>query len=240
MLVRPSRDTVGRIVSCDLRLGNRTWLYAEQNADAIDRNWTAALENNPNYFNGIIHLIDVMESSDHHVGARLLRTDFKSYLFWRMNGWQEAGVLDGFGSALLRSSEGDILLGRQRPGHVNAGLTYLPGGFIDARDVRDDGSVDLAGSITRELAEETGLGAGELKTETGYFLTQTGPHVSFAAPITSALSTHDLKERIEDHIRAGAAPELAGIVVIKQLCDLDGLAMAHYARVLVTALLSAV
>ena len=227
-----------RLARCELDAGSGVWRYAKNNKREIDSHWDAAKSHHPAYFNGVIFLIDALECGTDAIQARLLKTDFKSYLFWRDNGWPEAGVLDGFGSALIRSCDGAIVLGRQNAGHVNSGLTYLPGGFIDARDVREDGVVDIAACIGRELIEETGLGIGDLDAEPGYFVTRTGPHVSFAKPYTSRLDAKTLMQKIESHIRADAGAELSGVVAVRQLRDLDGLEMAHYARVLVTALLS--
>jgi 8-oxo-dGTP pyrophosphatase MutT (NUDIX family) len=235
---RSQKESVRRIARSDLRVGDGRWAYAEAHAASIESGWIAAKRTTPNYFNGIIHLIDAYGAEGDTISARLLRTDFKSYLFWRLSGWPDAGVLDGFGSALLRSADGDVILGRQRDGHVNGGLTYLPGGFIDARDVRGDATIDLDASVRRELLEETGIGPDAVTADAGYYLTETGPHMSIAVPLRSHLSTCDLIRRIADHIRREADPELAGAVAVRRLSDLDRLPMAHYARVLLTSLLA--
>lgn len=237
MIERPQKDFVRHIARCDLRVGDSRWAYAEAHADSIELGWIDAKRTTPAYFNGVIHLLDSYEDQGDAISARLLRTDFKSYLCWRLSGWPDAGVLDGFGSALLRSADGDVILGKQRVGHVNGGLTYLPGGFIDARDVRGDGSIDLDASVRRELLEETGIGSDTVSADAGYYLTETGPHVSIAVPFRSHLSTRDLTERIKDHIRTDPDPELADVVIVRRLSDLDRLPMAHYARVLLTSLL---
>ena len=237
MIERPQKDSVRHIARCNLRVGDDLWAYAEANADSIDAGWIDAKRTTPAYFNGVIHLIDSYEDHGDAISARLLKTDFKSYLFWRLSGWPDAGVLDGFGSALLHSADGDVILGKQSPGHLNGGLTYLPGGFIDARDVRGDGTIDLDASVRRELFEETGIGPEAVTADVGYYLTETGPHVSIAVHYRSHLSTRDLTERIKDHIRTDPDPELADVVVVRRLNDLDGLPMADYARVLLTSLL---
>ncbi len=239
MLSRPASSTVRWIKRCALHGGDGIWQYARTNAAAIDRHWDAARLVNAGYFNGVIHLIDDMTFDGAALSARLLRTDFKSYLYWRHRGFEEAGVLDGFGSALIRSASGTIILGRQRPGNINAGLSYLPGGFIDARDAASDGTIDLAASVWRELAEETGLGPDDLVAGEGYYLTCDGAQVSLALPVTARLSTSDLMDKIDRHLAADPDPELAGIVAVREAADIDGLAMAPYARVLVSHLLSA-
>lgn len=142
---------------------------------------------------------------------------------------------DGFGSALIRSREGYVILGRQRPGNINEGLAYLPGGFIDPRDVADDQSIDIASSVARELAEETGLSADDLVAGNGFVVSQVAAHVSFAVPYTSPLGADDLAARIRAHIAADSNPELEDVVVLTSPADMEGLAMAHYARVLLSS-----
>jgi ADP-ribose pyrophosphatase YjhB (NUDIX family) len=233
-----THDSVARVTGVVLRTSDRHWDYARTHAVAIDEGWLRASTDNPNFFNGVIHLIDEMEITGGLLQARLLRTDFKSYLHWREAGFPQSGVRDGFGSALILSSDGAILLGRQREGNVNGGLAYLPGGFIDARDVDAEGHIDIAASIARELAEETGLGAAGVTALPGFIVTQTGAHVSIAVTYRATETAEALKTRIEKFIAADSASELTEMVVIRCIKDLDGLAMPAYARVLLTSLLS--
>jgi 8-oxo-dGTP pyrophosphatase MutT (NUDIX family) len=170
--------------------------------------------------------------------ARLLATDFKSYLHWREAGFPDAGVIDGFGSALIKSSDQAFLLGRQRAGNINGGLTYLPGGFIDGRDVDAAGRIDIAASIAREIEEETGLTLAEFDVEPGFLVTQVPAHLSMAVSYVAKSDASSLKARIEQHIAADPASELTEIVIVRRAADLQGLAMPHYARVLVTWLLA--
>lgn len=238
MLTYPATDTVHRIDFCDLRLSGAAWAYAHSNREAIERGWQSALYKNPAYFNGVVHLIDRLERDAHGISAGLLRTDFKSYLHWREAGYPEAGVLDGFGSALLIASDGAIVLGRQRAGNVNGGLAYLPGGFIDADDVLAEGRIDIAASIAREVCEETGLTPADLIAKSGFLLTETGAHVSFAIAYDAPENAASLKARIERHIAADPGSELIEAVIVRGAADLTGLAMPRYARVLIHWLLS--
>ncbi len=162
-------DRVVRVASLSLRVSSGHWQYADHHRDAIDAHWKLAVKANPSFFDGVIHVVDRLEAGENYIEARLIATGFKNFLYWRDEGFPaEGGVRDGFGSALIRSCEGHVLLGRQRPGNINAGLAYLPGGFIDSRDVKAGGVIDMAASIERELREETGLGLDDLTAEPGF------------------------------------------------------------------------
>ena len=233
-----SAGTVEKIDTCNLCTGQGVWTYARDHEAAIETHWHEAKAAAPYFFNGVIHLIDDMRVEAGVLHAQLLRTDFKSYLYWRDQGYPDAGVLDGFGSALLRSSDGAIMLGRQRPGNINGGLVYLPGGFIDQRDIAAGGSVDLAGSIAREVLEETGLALSDLNRRPGYYLTCSKAQVSIAAEFVSGLKATPLKDTIEQHIATDTHSELTEVFVIRSFADLVGLDMPQYARVLVADLLA--
>lgn len=228
-----------RIAHADLRAGGFVWHWAQERQDAIDRHWQEESRRNANYFNGTIYLIDVLaiDEQSASVTARFLKTDFKSYLYWRDLGYPDADVLDGFGSGLILAQDGAVILGRQQPGNINSGLAYLPGGFIDGRDVTAEGNIDIAASVRREIREETGLSENELTPGTGLLLTLHKAHVSFAITFRSHLEAGDLQAKIASHIACEANPELADAVVVRDRSDMRGLEMPGYARVLLSALL---
>lgn len=232
-------DTGGRVVGvdrCDLRLTGERWAFADRHGSEIDAHWAQRKADNPAFFNGALHLMTRHVMEEGVFRAEFVRTDFKSFLYWRETGAPDRSVADAFGSALLRSAEGHVLLGRQRPGNINGGLAYLPGGFIDARDVVEDGAIDIEASIVRELAEETGLEPAALERTPGFILTFLGPLVSIAAEFRSPLPVEELCAAISAHIAAEADPELAEMVVVRSARDLDGLDVAAYASVLLPAL----
>src|SRR5689334_20874934 len=105
-------EGVRAVRKCRLRVGGDVWPFAKRYAEEIDAHWATATETNPRYFNGVVHLVDDAFVEDEAFKATLVRTDFKSYLFWRSQGFPEAGVLDGFGSGILRSADGSLVLGR--------------------------------------------------------------------------------------------------------------------------------
>jgi 8-oxo-dGTP pyrophosphatase MutT (NUDIX family) len=229
---------VERVETCRLVVGGRRWAFADEHAAEIDAHWVARSANNPQLFNGRIHLLVASRLSGGHFEGELMRIEFKSYLYWRDRGFPDGSVRDAFGSALIRSAEGHVLLGRQREGNINAGLVYLPGGFIDGRDVGADGVVDLVGSVLREVEEETGLGRDEIAVVPGHWLTLTGPLVSIAVEVISPLPGEVLAERVRAHLAGDPNSELTGIVIAKGKSDIAQLAMPDYTPLLLDKLLA--
>lgn len=227
-----------RVSACNLRLDLEPWLYALQNAAAIEAHWQASLATHPHYFNGTVHLARDYTISDGRLTARFLRTDFKSYLHWREHGYQAAGTYDAFGSAILRSLEGHILLGRQHKG-INAGRIYLPGGFIDTRDVTSASTIDIAASITREIAEETHLDLAGLTIQPGFLIVRDGPLLAICMELRAPQPACALRAEILASLAADSDPELAGIVIVRTPSDMTGLDVIPYSAIAVRALLSA-
>lgn len=232
-------DSVTKISSCSLRVSRNQWKFAETNADAINAHWRHIKQSNPNYFNGVIHLIDGVASVDGAFEASLLKTDFKSYLYWRAEGFPDAGVLDGFGSALIRTDDGCIMLGRQRHGNVNGGLAYAPAGFIDAQDVDAEGVIHIERSALREATEETGIESGALARDGDFYLTRSKAQLSIAVPFRAPMPSTEFVRRASQHITASADSELDAIIPVANADDIQNLAMPQYMRTLLDALFSA-
>jgi 8-oxo-dGTP pyrophosphatase MutT (NUDIX family) len=222
-------DGVMRLSSCRLQVTQASWHYADEHAAEIDAHWQRRSTENPAMFNGVIHLMTSAILDGANLTGGFARTDFKSFLYWREQGYPAAGTRDAFGSALITSAEGHVLLGRQRGGHLNAGLTYLPGGFIDPRDVAADGTISIDDSILREFEEETGIPASEVEVVPGYLATLTGPLLSISRELRSPLTSARLIARARDHIASAPDSELVEVVAIRAASDLDRLAMVPYA-----------
>lgn len=232
-------NAIVRAERCRLVVGDGTWAFADARQADIAAHWQRRTAESPTLFDGRIFLMERLRLAGETLEATFVETRFRNLLYWKDQGYPDDSVRDAFGSALIRSREGHVLLGRQAAGHINAGLAYLPGGFIDARDVAADGGIDIEASIAREIAEETGLEAAALARVPGYHVTLAGPLVSIAAEFRSDLTSAELAEAIRAHIAGDAEAELADVVVVRSASDLDGLAMPHFARLLLRALLPA-
>jgi 8-oxo-dGTP pyrophosphatase MutT (NUDIX family) len=233
-----SDDRSVRIARCELSVDPQPWPFAERCRAEIADHWQRAVAERPKLFDGTVYILQAHALEGDTFKGRFVRSDFKSFLYWRETGYADTSVRDGFGSSVIRSAEGHILLGRQTSGNVNAGLAYPPGGLIDARDV-GAGTIDIDASITRELAEETGLAAAELARTPGYLLTWAGPQVSISIEWRSTLPAEALRARILSRVATQTVPELADIVIVRSTDEIDNDTMPRYARALLRFLLSA-
>jgi hypothetical protein len=232
----PDGATV-RVLSCALALSAEPWSYAESHREAIAACWERVRAERPKLFDGPVHVLTAHALDGGSLTGTFARTDFKSFLYWREHG-APGPTVDGFGSSLVRSSDGCVLLGRQVEGHLNGGFAYPPSGLIDPTDVVG-GSIDIDRSIARELAEETGLTRPELERRPGYIVTFAASMISIAIEWQSALSAKALSERILAHVARQPEPELADVVIVRHLAEIDDPTILPYARAKLRLALSA-
>jgi 8-oxo-dGTP pyrophosphatase MutT (NUDIX family) len=103
---------------------------------------------------------------------------------------------------------------------ANAGRIYFPSGTPDPDDVAG-GRVDLAGSVMRELAEETGLSAADVAPDAGWHAVLAGMRIALMKTLRSAEPAEALRGRILANLARQETPELADIRVVRGPADLD-------------------
>jgi len=232
-----SEGTSLPVSRCELALSAEPWRYAERHRDDIAAYWQRVSAERTKLFDGCVFVLTSYALRDGVLHGAFARTDFKSFLYWREHG-AEGPAIDAFGSSLIRSSDGCVLLGRQVEGHLNGGFAYPPSGMIDAKDAVG-GRIDIDGSIARELVEETGLTPSNLERLPGYIVTLAQPQISIAIEWQSALPAAALRERILAHVASQSDPELADIVIVHSLADIEDPTILPYARAKLRLALSA-
>jgi 8-oxo-dGTP pyrophosphatase MutT (NUDIX family) len=129
-------------------------------------------------------------------------------------------VTNCFAMGAIKSSDGAFLLGVMGAHTANAGLVYFPAGTPDPNDVVD-GRLDLAGSVMREIAEETGLVAGDYAAEAGWHAVPAGPRLALMKILAVRAPALDLQRRIRGYLARDAEPELADIRIVRGPGDID-------------------
>jgi 8-oxo-dGTP pyrophosphatase MutT (NUDIX family) len=120
----------------------------------------------------------------------------------------------------LRGNDGAFLLGVMAGHTANAGRIYFPAGTPDPDDVVG-ATVDLAGSVRREVVEETGLAFDTLDAEPGWVAVLAEPRIALMKVLHARESAAELRARILDHLVREREPELADICVVRGRDDLD-------------------
>jgi 8-oxo-dGTP pyrophosphatase MutT (NUDIX family) len=228
----PSNEII-RADTLRLAVTDIPWALAADNAAAIRSHFDHRKTANASFYDGQVFVLRDIRRDGSDIEALLSLERFSSFLYWRDGNAHDDATLDGFGSALVQSAEGHVLAIKASPGTLNAGRVYLPGGFIDARDVRSDQTIDIDASIARELAEETGLDVRSLSRRPGYLVARHGRHCCFCIAYRADMGTEPLRRAMLAGAERDAEREVADVVVIRNLDDLSRRDMIDHARHLI-------
>jgi 8-oxo-dGTP pyrophosphatase MutT (NUDIX family) len=210
---------IHRVTALDFKVRTFAWPFADRRREEIDAHFAEKQREKPEIWNGRVLLGRNTVRSGERLVADFFETDFASFLAWRDWGFPDASVFNGFGMGALRSSDGAFLLGEMADHTANAGRIYFPAGTPDTDDVRD-GMLDIAGSITREVAEETGLGAADYTMDTHWSCVFAGPSIAMIRILRVDMPGEALRERVEAHLAGETKPELCAVHLVRARSDL--------------------
>jgi len=195
------------------------------------------LADNPSFYDGQVFVLRDVWQSGSSIAGTLSLERFSAFLYWRDGLTNDRITYDGFCTALIRSEEGHVMAVRASAGTLNAGRVYLPGGFIDARDALPDGTVDLDVSVTRELAEETGLDTALLHRQPGYIVARSGQHCCFCIVFRAPFGSEDLRALMLRGAQEDKDGELSDIIAIKNIGDLPRYDVIDHSRLVIASVL---
>ncbi|MFO1124023.1 MAG: NUDIX hydrolase [Methylocystis sp.] len=226
----------------ECRFVDHRWEFSEECSATIERHWQERRRDNPALYDGSVLLACRVERVIGEDGARTLRvslfkTRFSHFLAWRDLGWQDKSIYNCFSMPAVRASDGAYLVGEMGPSHAFAGQLYFPCGTPDPSDIVADGCVDLAGSLARELAEETGLAAAEASAAANWTIIFDCQKVACVKRLDFAAPSHALAAKVRAFLTTERAPELADIRMVSSpeaLSDprLPAFMVAYLARAL--------
>jgi hypothetical protein len=208
----------------DIRLVPGRWQMPEAMRDGVRQHWAKLAAANPNLWDGRVLGVSapgtpggvVVEGGVLRAEAR--EDAFSAFMVWRDLDYPEIGIRNLFGSALIATSDDALVYGIMGITTGNAGRVYAPGGSLEPRDVMRDGRVDVIGSIEREMAEETGLEAGEAVVE-GMVAVFDGPRISLGRVFRFDQTAEQLIARIRANLEQQEHRELADVVAVRSSAD---------------------
>jgi 8-oxo-dGTP pyrophosphatase MutT (NUDIX family) len=210
---------IHRVTALDLALRPAPWPFAEQRRADIAAHFALKQGKTPQLFNGRVLLARHPVFGAGRFSADFFETDFASFLAWRDWGFPDASVFNGFGMGALRCSDGAFVLGEMGRHTANAGRIYFPSGTPDLDDIRGD-AVDIAGSIAREIEEETGLTPADYRAGAAWDCVVSGAAVAMIRILDVDRTGEALRAGIEANLARQRQPELAAIHLVRGTGDL--------------------
>lgn len=228
---------IHRVTQLELRLTPWSWPFADARRAEIEAHFAAKRTEKPKMWNGRVLLGRNPEFSGQRFGADYFESDFAGFLAWRDWGFPDPEVFNGFGMGALRCADGAFVLGEMGQHTSNAGRVYFPSGTPDLDDIRD-GTVDIAGSVARELEEETGLNPADYRADDGWHCVVSGFAIAIIKVLNVDMPGEALRAGIEANLARQAQPELSAIHLVRKTGDFTA-AMPRFVTAFLEAQLSA-
>lgn len=210
---------IHRVTTLDLAVRPIVWPFAEERRAEIAAHFAEKQRERPKIWNGRVLLGRDAVFTGGHLSATYFETDFASFLAWRDWGFPDPAVFNGFGMGALLASDGAFVMGEMGQHTANAGRIYFPSGTPDLDDVKDD-ALDIPGSVVREIAEETGLTAGDYRAQPDWHCVVTGPTIAMIQVLNLDVPGEAARVRIEASLAREAEPELSAIHLVRETSDL--------------------
>jgi 8-oxo-dGTP pyrophosphatase MutT (NUDIX family) len=224
------------IVGTDIRFVPGEWPLPQDLRDSVPERWAAQLAANPHLWDGrVLGVGKVAVGEDGILRGEAREEAFSTFLAWREVGFPDVGVQNLFGSALIVSSDRQLIFGLMGDDTANAGRIYPPGGSLEPRDVLPDGRVDVARSTQIELMEETGLEASLARLGRMVAVID-GPRISVGTAFHFDATADELLRAIRANLDLQEHRELADVVALRTSADAEGKGrLMAYAAALVDA-----
>jgi len=221
---------IARVDRIAARIEPYDWAFSRENEAQIAAHWAEISAGKPAMFNGRILLQHRAAITGGVFQARYFETDYAAFMTWRDSGHPGPALRNGFAMGALRAADGAFLCGRMSGHTANAGMVYFAAGTPDRSDVRQDGTVDLAGSVLRELAEETGLTEAEARVGEGWDAVFSPGRVAFMRPLTIDLPAEEARALMLSRMAGLEEQELDDIVILRSAADCDRHKMAPFMK----------
>lgn len=209
---------VSRVEACCRPLD---WAWPKQNRSFVEENWKRRTAGKPQMFNGRVLLLQDVTFEQDLCRNTYFETDYADFVAWIDKGYPDPAIANGFAMGALRGSDGAFICGVMGEGTTNAGRIYFAAGTPDPDDLRPDGIVDLAASLTRELAEETGLTEGDYHVDDEWIIVQRWPTIALLRMVTLPVTAEEGAAKIRANLAGQHEPELQDVRIVRGVEDID-------------------
>lgn len=222
--------TIVELSGLEARVEPYDWAFRRERAEEIASHWAQISAGKPAMFDGRVMLQHRATMENGIFRAGYFETDYSAFMSWRDFGHPGPVVRNGFAMAALRASDGAFLCGVMGNHTANPGKVYFAAGTPDRSDARPDGTLDLAGSVTRELEEETGLTGREIIVRDSWTAVVMQGRIAFMRPVLVALPAEKARALMLSRMATQDEPELADIAIVRGPDDASRLDMPPFMR----------
>ena len=157
---------VTRVKNIVVQLDDLPWPFATQNSGNISSFWQEKKRKHPHFFDGQVHVMTSWEiRGDQTSGAdfigNMCRTNFASFLYWKMSDAHSHNEVDFSGGAVVLCSDGALLMALTGDHTIAPATLEFPSGFVDVSDF-DDNKLNFDRHVEREVVEELVISKDEL------------------------------------------------------------------------------
>ncbi len=209
------------LLRVDATLEPVEWDFARDRREEIDAHWAKQVAAKPRMFNGTVLMQHRWSLENGVYSTAYTPVDYASFLTWIHFGQPGSARRNGFAMAALQGSDGAFLLGVMGDHTANAGKIYFPGGTPDMNDVTVDDRVDLAGSLRRELFEETGLRPDEVSITDSWVLVAETYRAAFLKPARLIHDARTARDMLLERLATHTDQELADFAIVRSPADIN-------------------
>ena len=224
-----------------VQLDEAPWPFATQNSGKISSFWQEKKRKHPHFFDGQVHVMISWEirgaqTSGAAFIGNMCRTNFASFLYWKMSHAHSNNEVDFSGGAVVLCSDGALLMALTGDHTTAPGTLEFPSGFVDVSDF-DGNKLNFDRHVEREVVEELVISKEELDGPKKYL-------VSMADGIVQALSIFTVDtngDEFAERWRRRAGPlrsEISDVIPIYRSSELAGFSMQAHVKAALAYLLS--
>jgi hypothetical protein len=224
-----------------VRLGGAPWPFASQNSEKIFAFWQTEQNSHPHFYNGQVHVMTSWEICDAQTSAaafigNLCRTNFASFLYWKVSNAHSQNEVDFSGGAALLCPDGALLMVLTGDQTIAPGTLEFPSGFVDVSDFEDN-KLNFDRHVEREVTEELVINREELGRPKQYLVSAADGMVQVLSIFIVDTNGDEFMKRWRGRTEA-LRSEISDVVAIYRSSDLAGFSIQAHVKAAVLYLLS--
>jgi hypothetical protein len=224
-----------------VQLEGAPWPFATQNREKISAFWQKEQKRHPHFYDGQVHVMTSWEIRRAQTSAaafigNLCRTNFASFLYWKVTDAYSQKEVDFSGAAALLCRDGALLMVLAGDHTIAPGTLEFPSGFVDVSDFEDN-KLNFDRHVEREVTEELVIKREDLGRPKQYLVSAADGVVQVLSIFIVDTNGGEFTERWRGRT-AALRSEISDVVAIYRSSDLAGLSIQAHVKAAVCYLLN--